>query len=184
MGGLHLSGSLSDKLAGLKGGGKQVPWGKIKENNSWYIDKVFLGKREFYNPTRLPEYSVKEFWGLWYGLEQTGKPFVFKRTLDIGAGDLKGGGALESDRGGSDDDDAMKVDGVVTPNSGAHQQEESVVRTPNLCVSDEERVAFLRSLLPQEEYEFHSVVNAVSSMDVSVQPLCGFPPADSLANIS
>jgi hypothetical protein len=51
------------------------------------------------------------------------------------------------------------------------EQQPGINMTPQHCKSDKEKIAFLHSLLPQHELQYHSVVSAVVSMEVRTEVL-------------
>jgi hypothetical protein len=51
-------------------------------------------------------------------------------------------------------------------NKEKHVNGAMFLTTPQRCKSDKEKIAFLHSLLPQHELQYHSVISAVASMEV------------------
>lgn len=125
-------------------------------DNEWYIDEKFLLKtRKFYNPTRLSENSLRAYWTLWYDLENSDQPLTFKQV------GLKPN-QLESD-GRSSEAEGKGEEQEISDN-GEKQADEGEI--PKSCKSEKEKLLFLRSLLPQHQRDFHSIINAVAPMEV------------------
>ena len=132
----------------LKQGGKRVKWKEIIRNNGWYINESFLLKgRTFGNPTRLPEKDLRAYWQHWYDLAKLGQHFTFERT---------GSCPIEDESSG-------RVEEEIAGSGG---QQSDKASTPKHCKSDEDRISFLHSLLPQFEPNFHDVINAVALVEV------------------
>lgn len=116
-----------------------------------------------------------EFWEHWCNLAQKGDDFSFKTTRDY----------KEPKDGNSDHEmvtekekDVMEKDVRMTEEDEHGDKEEEVeeeeeeeegkAKTPRQCKTEEERIGFLRSLLPQSEHFYHSVISAVVLLEVGV----------------
>ena len=151
--GLALWKYLTNRFSGQKGGGKQVPWGKIQAHNKWYINEDFLLRgMTFCNPNQVSEVIVKAYWSHWYDLAQAGQQFCFKSIKDYQ--EPKGNG--DPDEGGE-----MEVDKPSGGEESGDEQQEGTDKTPKHCKSEEEKIAFLHALLSQSEsrYQFAQVGN-------------------------
>jgi len=141
-----------------------VSWQKVQAHNNWYIDEDFLLKgMTLHNPTRLSEAIVKAYWGHWYDLAQEGQHFCFKTAKDY-----------QEPKDGSDLDDNMEVEKPSGGGTSGDEQQEGSERTPKNCKSEEEKIAFLRALLPQSENKYHAVVTAVALLEVGVYLVVGY----------
>jgi len=120
----------------------------IIKNNEWYIDGGFLLEgRTFANPTRLPKKDLRAYWQHSYDVAKSGQHFTFEWV-------------------GSYQDEDEDLDGA--------EKATDKVDTPKHCKSDEERISFLYSLLPQYEKNFHSIINTVAPMEVCCRLLITF----------
>lgn len=126
-----------------------------------------------YNPNRISEAVVKAYWAHWYDLAQEGQPFCFTRIKDYVK--PKGhGNSDEEDMGedkpsgaeGQSGDEQDKPSGEE--DRSGDERQEGAARTPKHCKSEEEKIAFLRALLPQSETKYHSTVTAVSLLEVGI----------------
>ena len=141
-------------MLGLKGGSKQVKWGDIRKDNQWYLDEHFLlDGRILFNPDRLSEEDVRDYWSHWCALAKSGKHLTFKRV-----------GSYPDNRGHNDSEEAQKSEG------GAGKQK-AKDGTPIHCKSEKEKITFLHSLFPSHEAWYHSVINTVALLEVCAHPL-------------
>jgi hypothetical protein len=117
-------------------------WSEVIKCPEWYTDERFLlTDTKFFNPDRISEIDVKAYWRHWYDLQKSGQPFTFKRV-----------GMYKSEDGSEEEEE--------------DEQQPGMDMTPQRCKSDKEKIAFLHSLLPQHELQYHSVISAVASMEV------------------
>ena len=143
-------------MLGLSGGGKQVKWGEIRKNNQWYLDGRFLlDGRTLFNPDRLSDDHVRDYWIHWHNLAESGHRLTFKKVGNYKPGndDLDGSDEGQKDGGGG---------------TGKRKAEDG---TPRHCRSDKEKIEFLHSLLPSHQDWYHSVITTVDAMEVCVHPL-------------
>ena len=130
-----------------------MKWGEIIKDNAWYIDECFLlPNRVLSNPDRFHGDEVRAFWTHWYKLAESGQHFTFKRVGNYqpNEGDLDEEKGVEYDKeGGSASDEQLGAD-----------------MTPSSCKLDKEKISFLRSLLPQQEHKYHSIITTLASMEV------------------
>jgi hypothetical protein len=158
----------------LKGGGKSAAWTRIKQANGWYIDKQFLlpGKT-FHDPTRMPEDAIHAYWTHWYKMAQSGDSFCFT-TVQPRREEVDGGGERQSEeesqpkKGDGDKDGGNSSDGDRSRREGApkESEDEQYSLMPDQCNSEEEKLAFLRSLCG-DEVDYQVVVDLVAQMRVS-----------------
>lgn len=114
-----------------------MKWSEITKDNSQYIDKSFLlDGWVFGNPTRISEADLRAFWKCWYQKQESKEPFAFKR---VGTG-----------ADGSDDPDINEpeINKALKKGKGVSKESEED-QTPKSLRTDEEKVAFLQSLLPR-----------------------------------
>ena len=141
-------------MLGLSGGGKQVKWGEILKDNQWYLDGRFLlDGRTLFNPDRLSDADVREYWTHWHTLAKSGHHLTFRRV----------GNYKPSD--GDDLEEAQKAEGGGTGKQRAKDG------TPKHCKSGEEKITFLHSLFQPHEAWYHSLITTVASTEVCAHPL-------------
>jgi hypothetical protein len=153
--------------SGIGGGVKNVKWKDVKAHNPWYISKEFLlpGKT-FYNPTRMPEAAVRAYWKMWYGLAQSNTHFAF-----LHVGSYPGGDSMEKESTGMK---KMEVDSEDASDNDSGPKE---LKVPKDCRSDENKIAFLRSLLPSHFYQYHTILKSLALLEVSNASLGPCQPA-------
>ena len=117
---------------------------------------------------RISEAIVKAYWTHWYNLAQAGQKFHFKTIKDCQPEDQEDQKDQE-DRDGTDTVEPMEADKTSEGEGpSGDEQQDDVHITPKSCKSEVAKFAFLRSLLPQSENWYHSVVSAVACMEVRV----------------
>ena len=150
MGQIHKNLLSNLKFLELKGGGRKVKWAEVIKNNAWYINEHFLLPNiPLSNPDWFSGGDLKAYWRHWYKLAESGQHFTFKRVGDY---------LPEKDNSGGEEG--------MEEGEGGGEQQPGTVMTPRQYGSDEERIAFLYSLLPQCEHKYHSIITILASMEV------------------
>lgn len=153
----------------LSGGRKRIWWLDIKAHNSYYLHQSFLLGQDLSNPTRMSDWSVRAYWKHWYKLEQSGKPLSFKRVGQYREDeDTSGGEGLDEDEEDQNQYDAKEGGENTEMDNGEDEGKEQPgeADTPKGCRSNEDKIKFLQSLLPEYEDSYHAVVTAVAAMEV------------------
>lgn len=178
----------------MKGGGERVPWEKVWEKNAWYIGAEFLLEDvTLKNPTRMLEADIRGYWAHWYKLAQSGQEFAFQTVAPYQESDEEedqpeeevqepgetGGNQEGADAGarvqppkqpsnkplGNPASDDPPSDDP--PSDKASEDDLAERPTPNKCLSDEEKLNFLRTSIPDNNEPYHEALNIVAAMSVS-----------------
>ena len=180
--------------AGRRG---SIPWGKIKSTPQLLVYSRFLLKSAtFGDPMRIQLRDLREYWKSWAFKESEGDPFSFysdkeERRVKKGKGrpvEEDGGEDEEEEQdqdqeeGGKGDEDEDEEESPVTtpslpkPPIAAFEIDEGIF-LPSQCENSSQKVACLQLLAPEwgdEGATFHSLIERVATLEVSVQPLIIF----------
>jgi hypothetical protein len=156
-------------LLGLKGGGRRVKWAGLAKDAEWYLGERFLvtGKK-LINPTRMLEDDVRAYWRCWYKSAKSGHRLTFKTIADRRSGQDSASDGKEDKEEDKEVEEGGEEKGT---NLGGDEQQPDEDITPRDCRSDKDKIAFLRSLLPQSENVYHSIISLLASMEVCMHLL-------------
>jgi hypothetical protein len=180
---------------GVKGGGDQAQWGKIGKNNAWYISEEFLLRNAIVkNPTRMSEASSRGCWAHWYKLAQSGQEFTFQTVEPYQEDDneeedepekeVQQPGETDGDQEGDDaaaggqlpkkpsnkppgDPASDEPPSDVPPSDKPSDDDPDERHTPNKCLSDRQKLHFLRTSIPENNEPYHEALEIIAAMSVS-----------------